>query len=91
VRKFGDGNFVLANANGFDDDVGVGQCLQNFDYFGGFLGKATEFASSCHGTNEYIWVARVGAHTDSIPQECATGYWARGVNCNDGYALTPSA
>jgi hypothetical protein len=67
VCKFGDSDFVLSNANGFDDDVRVAQCLQNFDDFGGFLGEAAEFAASCHGTNEYVWVARVGAHADSIP------------------------
>jgi hypothetical protein len=67
VRKFGDSDFVLANANGFDDDARVAQCLQNFDDFGGFLGEAAKFASSCHRANENVWVARVGAHADSIP------------------------
>src|ERR1019366_284575 len=83
----GDLDLVLADADGFDDDVIPAGGVHEAGEIGGGAGESAQGAAGGHGTDEDSRVGVVLLHADAIAQNGAAGNAAGGVDGEDGDGL----
>src|SRR5664280_992144 len=91
LRHGGDLDFVLPDADGFDDDVIPAGGVHEVRQIGRSARQAAHGAAGGHGTDEDAGVGVVLLHADAIAQNGAAGDAAAGVHGEDGDCLAPLA
>ena len=71
VGEPGDFDFVLADADGFDDDDIAASGVEEQRHIGGGWGKAAEMAAGGHGADEDAGVRVVLQHADAVAEDGA--------------------
>ena len=90
LREAGDFDFVLAYADGFNDDVVAAGGVHQLNQVGGGAGQTAEAAAGGHGTDEDAGIGMVLLHADAVAQDGSAGAATGGVDGQngDGFALT---
>src|SRR6266849_6454935 len=70
IGEANDVNFILANADGFDEDLMLACGVEKQRDFGGGASEAPKKSACSHGANENAGVTGVALHADAIAQ-CA--------------------
>ena len=83
VGEAGDFDFVLADADGFDEDVVAAGGIQQQRQFEGAAREAAEFATASHGADEDAGVGMMLLHADAVAEDGAVGERAGGVDGDD--------
>ena len=83
IGEANDVDFVLADADGFDEDLVLASSVEQQRDFGGGASEAAEKSASGHGANENSGVAGVALHANAIAENCAAGVGAGGIDGND--------
>ncbi len=84
VGEAGDVDFILADADGLDEDDVEAGGVDDIHEAGGGRGEAAHGAAGGHGTDEDAGVVVVALHADAVAEEGAAGAHAGGVDGDDG-------
>src|SRR5882672_5168483 len=76
-------HFVLANTNGFDEDLFFAGGVEDERDFGSGARKAAKKTARCRGANENYEVARVALHANAVTEDRTARVWTRRVNSDD--------
>ena len=83
IGEANDVNFILANADGFDEDLMLACGVEKQRDFGGGASEAPKKSTSGHGANENAGVTSVALHADTIAEDCAAGVGTGGIYGDD--------
>jgi hypothetical protein len=91
IGEAGDFDFILTDADGFDDDVIAAGGVEEESHFESAAGQAAEFAATGHGADEDGGVGVMTLHADTVAEDCAAGEGAGGIDSDDadGFAGGP--
>jgi hypothetical protein len=87
IGETNDVDFVLADADGFDEDLMFARGVKEQRDFGRGAGEAAKESARGHRTDEDASVAGVALHTDTIAENCAARVGAGRVHGDNSYAL----
>ena len=83
IGEADDVNFILADADGFDEDLFFACGVQDECDFGSGSRKAAEKTACGHGADEDAGVAGMALHADAIAENGAAGVRAGGIDGDD--------
>ncbi len=83
IGETDDIDFILADANGFDQHLTLPCRIEEQSHFGGSAGQPAEKPARGHGADENACVRGVALHANAIAQNRASGIRAGGINGDD--------
>src|SRR6266853_2269162 len=83
IGEADDVNFILANADGFDEDLMLARGVEKQRDFGGGASEAAKKSARSHGANENAGVTGVALHADTIAEDCSAGVGTGGIYGDD--------
>ena len=83
ISEAGDFDFVLTDADGFDEDVVAAGGIEQERQFESAAREAAEFAAARHGADEDAGVGVMLLHADAVAEDGAVGERAGGIDGDD--------
>src|SRR5580765_634778 len=83
IGEANDVDFVLADADGFDEDLVLASSVEEQRDFGGGASEAAKESASGHGANENSGITGVRLHANSIAEDSASGVGTGGIDSDD--------
>ena len=91
IGETDDIDFVLADADGFDEDLALACGVEEKRNFSGGTSQAAEESARGHGADENAGVAGVALHANAIAENSAAGVGAGGIDGDDADGLVALA
>src|SRR5882724_1014974 len=79
ISEANDVNFVLADSDGFDEDLMLARSVEKQRHFGGGASEAAKKSTRGHGANENAGVTGMALHSNAIAKDCAASVGTGGI------------